>query len=642
MKSSRCSKKLQYAFLNISSHSVVPLAHTSLFFISINVVASRNMKTHWNKKTRFDSSKQGYCKCLVYGMKKYMEWFYDYCKNTNLHGFRYINIDESSIVEKVFWLVVCLLSIMFCVLLMMRLWANYSKNPIITSIYPSNPIWDIPFPAVTICNNNKVYRPQADLIAKYLYTNGFTADDSDKFFSSLMKLIRPNKISLDNVTARELLDNLGVTVEALMEQLMQPCSALLLRCAWVGKIYDCGKIFKTIKSKEGFCCAFNSHYDVNSDYTKKKKQEIFGTSSMQAHSTFRRIILRIFLSLSRRSIDSTDFNVTSDSLPGVHKILNAPGSGRDVGLAVALNIEPDMYKATTRPYVGASIMIHDPIDFPDIGAHIASVPPGHVLTISVAGTFIKSMESLRGIPQEKRSCYFDNEILGETHYSYQSCISECIAERTYNLCGCLPFYYPETNKRGRTCYLPDINCLLRVRKLIPEYMKSSTCKCLPQCTDMMYDIFPEDIKMDDVGFDSDLTHGFNINNVSFVYVFFGDVSYIEYRKESIISWDSLLASFGGMFGLCLGGSMLSVIELVYLLARQLFSRQLRKGQEQSRAKLPPASNMFLSIPIKDKAQLQKSRNRQRSDVLVTWYQPSLQHRKITNLDDINHIKHIRF
>jgi len=34
--------------------------------------------------------------------------------------------------------------------------------------------------------------------------------------------------------------------------------------------------------------------------------------------------------------------------------------------------------------------------------------------------------------------------------------------------------------------------------------------------------------------------GFDINNVSFVYVFFGDVSYVEYRKESIISWDSLL------------------------------------------------------------------------------------------------------
>lgn len=69
-----------------------------------------------------------------------------------------------------------------------------------------------------------------------------------------------------------------------------------------------------------------------------------------------------------------------------------------------------MYKATSRPYVGASVMIHDPIDFPDIGAQRASVLPGHVLTISVAGTSVKSMESLRNIPIEKRLCYFDKEV----------------------------------------------------------------------------------------------------------------------------------------------------------------------------------------------------------------------------------------
>ncbi|XP_028046605.1 pickpocket protein 28 [Monomorium pharaonis] len=520
MKSTRWSKKLQYVSGNISSHSVVSLAHE---------------------------------------LGNICPGFHNYFYTRQ----------------------VCIFSIMFCVILMMRLWANYSSNPIVTTIYTSNPIWDIPFPAVTICNNNKVYRPHADLITKYLYTNGFTEYDSDKFFSSLMKLIRPDdKISMDNVTARQLLDNLGVTVETLMEQLMQPCSAFLLRCAWIGKIYDCGKIFKTVKSNEGFCCAFNSHYELNVEHMVNDTRSNF-----------------------------KNFNVTSDDLPGVHKILNAPGSGRDVGLAVALNIEPDMYKATSRPYVGASIIIHDPIDFPDIGAHIASVLPGHVLTISIAGTFIRGTESLRGIPLEKRLCYFDNEIPGEIRYSYQSCISDCIAERMYNQCGCLPFYYPEMSKGKRICYLSDVNCLLSIRKSIPDYMTMGTCKkCFPQCSDMMYNINPENIKMQNVGFDSDLTHGFDISKVSFVYVFFGDVSYVEYRKDSILSWDSLLASFGGIFGLCLGGSVLSIIELVYLLTRQLFSRQSRKEQEQLCVKLPPASEMFLSIPVKEKAQLQKPRN----------------------------------
>lgn len=69
-----------------------------------------------------------------------------------------------------------------------------------------------------------------------------------------------------------------------------------------------------------------------------------------------------------------------------------------------------MYKATTRPFVGASVMIHDPIDFPDIGAHTASVLPGHVLAISVTSTSIKSMESLRYLPTNKRLCFFDEEV----------------------------------------------------------------------------------------------------------------------------------------------------------------------------------------------------------------------------------------
>ncbi|KAL0117426.1 hypothetical protein PUN28_010336 [Cardiocondyla obscurior] len=565
-------------------------------------------------------------------MKKCLGWFYVFFENTSLHGFRYISIDGSSIIESAFWFVVCMSSIVFSLILMLRLWANYSNNPIVTTIYTSNPIWDVSFPGVTICNNNKVYRPHADLIAQYLYTNGFTVEESDRFFSSLMKLIRPDKISIDNVTASQLLDNLDMTVEALMKQLMQPCSAFLLRCAWVGKIHDCTKIFKPVKSKEGFCCAFNSHYDLN---TKHVWCEGFS-------SIFKRAFcLRYPYRFNDTHLNSTE-NIVDD-FPGVHEILNAPGSGRDVGLAVALNIEPDTYKASSRPFVGASVMIHDPIDFPDIGAHVASVLPGHVLAISVTGTSIRGMESLRNIPLEKRLCYFDDEMMDtEIRYSYQSCVSKCTAKYTFNMCGCLPFYYPEAHRGMRTCYLSDIDCLLSIR----NSAKVGNCtQCLPQCIDMMYHISPENIKMDNVRFDSDLVHGFDVNNVSLVHVFFGDISYVEYRKESIISWDSLLASFGGIFGLCFGGSVMSVIELVYLLARQFFRKRTGKIQEESCAKLPPASEVFQSMPVKEVIQQQKLRDRQRTSdrqVLVAWYQPSFHRRKIMDLDDMYHIKHVKF
>ena len=55
------------------------------------------------------------------------------------------------------------------------------------------------------------------------YMDGFTTNDSDKFFSSLIKLIRPNKISSDNAIARQVLDRLDMTVEKLMEQVKKNC-----------------------------------------------------------------------------------------------------------------------------------------------------------------------------------------------------------------------------------------------------------------------------------------------------------------------------------------------------------------------------------------------------------------------------------
>lgn len=100
------------------------------------------------------------------------------------------------------------------------------------------------------------------------------------------------------------------------------------------------------------------------------------------------------------------------------------------------------------------------------------------------------------------------------------------------------------------------------------------------------------------------------------------------------------ASFGGIFGLCLGGSVMSVIELIYLLVRELF--RLRKAQGQSRKGFPPAAEVFLSIPA-EKTQLQKPRNhREFGDkrVYVTWYQSNFQRRKVMNFDDVH--KRVRF
>lgn len=38
---------------------------------------------------------------------------------------------------------------------------------------------------------------------------------------------------------------------------------------------------------------------------------------------------------------------------------------------------------------------------------------------------------------------------------------------------------------------------------------------------------------------------------------------MEYTRNIYISWDMFVASIGGIFGLCLGGSVMSLLEIIY-------------------------------------------------------------------------------
>ncbi|OAD62316.1 Sodium channel protein Nach, partial [Eufriesea mexicana] len=534
----------------------------------------------------------------------------DYCENTGLHGFRYI-VTSKRMFDKVIWFMICMSAIAFCLMLMLRLWQYFSNNPTVTIIDTSNPIKELPFPGITICNNNKVYKPHADKIAQKLQMYGFDNDMSNKLFSSLMKLIRPDKIEIDNATATWALDILGYTVERLMLELMHPCNLLLVRCSWLGQLYDCNKIFKTVKSNEGFCCGFNYHF-IDDDNVKYSWLNI---------------------TMDGNSLGASN---SSDLLPDINCLQQVPGTGRDVGLAVALNIDADNYKSSVRQFVGATILIHDPFDYPDVGAQSATLQPGHVMTMTLAGTKIESSKDIQNIPLLKRMCLFDGETPGERRYSYQTCISECIQQKIYGSCGCLPFFFPDNHPQERTCYLTDVDCILARRRSLSQEQLShiDDCNCLPQCSDKSYEVVSESVPMGNVGYDSEITRGLNVKNTSFMYAYFRDGTYLEYRKQTILGWDSLLASFGGIFGLCLGGSVISLVEFVYYLISDIITVRNRR-REKLDENLPPASKLFISMPSSIDLKKYNVSNLNKR-VLLEWDQ-QLSHRSRKSSSDFRHI-----
>jgi Amiloride-sensitive sodium channel len=76
--------------------------------------------------------------------------FVDYSKNSTIHGVSYIAEEERPWLENVFWIIVFFISIILCGKLIFDAWNispiifTFSSKPI--------PIYQIPFPAVTICS----------------------------------------------------------------------------------------------------------------------------------------------------------------------------------------------------------------------------------------------------------------------------------------------------------------------------------------------------------------------------------------------------------------------------------------------------------------------------------------------------------
>ena len=61
--------------------------------------------------------------------------------------------------SRTIWLVLCIGSLLLCGYIIAPIYTKWQNNPTITSIASTNyAIWNIHFPAVTICSNNKVVK----------------------------------------------------------------------------------------------------------------------------------------------------------------------------------------------------------------------------------------------------------------------------------------------------------------------------------------------------------------------------------------------------------------------------------------------------------------------------------------------------
>lgn len=81
---------------------------------------------------------------------------------TALHGCGHIVREDTPLWERIVWIFIVVLALIASIVLLRISWMWNSEYPVVTVIESTHyATWNIPFPAVTVCNINKISKTQA-------------------------------------------------------------------------------------------------------------------------------------------------------------------------------------------------------------------------------------------------------------------------------------------------------------------------------------------------------------------------------------------------------------------------------------------------------------------------------------------------
>lgn len=167
------------------------------------------------------------------------------------------------------------------------------------------------------------------------------------------------------------------------------------------------------------------------------------------------------------------------------------------------------------------------------------------------------------IAPEIRQCRFPDEVpknfLAYKSYSYSVCISQCRIDAQIKFCNCTHHLSPVQYK-GYYCDLEGLMCLTKYYKELSKLKVPGTnesgldCDCLPSCTEPDYNVVGKNL----IEPEKEL----RARDTKFI---LGNRPYQRVIRQVARTQLDLVVAIGNCFGLCFGGSLLSIAEVIYYL-----------------------------------------------------------------------------
>uniref|UniRef100_A0A182R635 Pickpocket n=1 Tax=Anopheles funestus TaxID=62324 RepID=A0A182R635_ANOFN len=468
----------------------------------------------------------------------------EYCLNTTIHGLKYIGTVSLTLCERAYFFLTFLVVTACSIYFISKVYIKWQSSPIIIGLNPiATHIKNIPFPAVTICNMNQVRREAAERIEEH----------------TLEQSVLQSICSIDgdfNVTQYE---GKWTAVKKLLLSATQPCSGMLKACRYAKQPEKCSEIFQSVFTDEGLCCTFNT-LDTAYMFRNATAPNIFPTEVSSGSGRFRPILWTPEQGYAEHPSNSTYPRVIA-------------GTGVAMGLAIVLDANVTDYFCSSTSSTGFKIIFHSPTETPKITDYAQYIPVGSENRIIITPKINDAADQIRKVAQTQRQCVFASEanLSYYSVYSRNNCELECEAKLILENCGCVLYYLPKLYEDTKICSRANARCYEQIRSSIAFTANTSlSCTCLPGCFEISYipDVTTAELQVGKFGIRETLLENvkdeqYARENLALIYIFVKDTYYRSFTKGELVGFTDFLSNVGGLLGLFLGFSIISLIEVIY-------------------------------------------------------------------------------
>ncbi|KAK4874127.1 hypothetical protein RN001_013487 [Aquatica leii] len=498
-------------------------------------------------------------------VRNFYDYFSEYSSNSSIHGIKYVGEKKRSLVEKLCWLIVITASLYICIYMIMKTYEKWQMSPVIVSFARSpTPVWEIPFPAVTVCSETKTR--QSVFNYTDVYHKGLANNLTDDELSMLERIslvcdshLRPTGNSTIDYGTIDFLAKVSPSFDEVFYE-----------CKWMNQVKNCKDLFTPTLSEEGICFTFNM----------LDREELFTNVVFQN---------REYL---HHGIKSTNWTLEDGYPPNAGRDVfpvRAISAGQGAGLSMLLRAyEKDLDYVCRGPVQGFKLLLHHAAEVPRVSQQYFRAPLNQEIVVAIKPDMMTTSDGLKGYHPHRRQCYFPSERQLRFYkvYTQQNCEVECLTNYTLQRCECVSYHMPH-DEYTKLCGAGKTLCVHKasVSLLTSELEKNldgkgketklghQECDCLPACTSLTYNSensqadfnWPKVFEANKTNFE-----GLTGAKMTGVTLFFKEMQFITSERNELYGPTDFLANCGGLLGLFMGFSILSIVEILYFLSLRLF------------------------------------------------------------------------